>query len=159
MPQNPAQNPVEMLVFGIHMSAFWIHFTHKPMHEMHETAALVVRRGRVLLTSESDDRGWWPGLWRLPRVVSDGKSGEVGLRALLLDRFGLTCDELVQAATTTYGVTTNRVTLEVMSCTSPHGRLVRSPVVRWFTLEQALSLGVPAADRRILEGYVPALPG
>ncbi len=127
-------------------------------NEMHETAALVVRRGRVLLTSESDDRGWWPGLWRLPRVVSDGKSGEVGLRALLHDRFGLTCDELVQAATTTYGVTTNRVTLEVMSCTSPHGRLVRSPVVRWFTLEQALSLGVPAADRRILEGYVPALP-
>ncbi len=137
-------------------------------NEMHETAALVVRRGRVLLTSQPDVRGWWPGLWRLPRVVASGVVVHAGerprtedgqadaLRALLRERSGLACDDLTPLVTTTYGVTTNRVTLEVMSCSGPRGRLTRSPLVRWFTLQEALSLGVPAADRRILEEHVPA---
>ncbi len=140
-------------------------------NRMYETAAIVIRRGRVLLTSEPDERGWWPGLWRLPRVVfapvtvdgapdvddaSDRESREGALRSLLDGEFGLTCDELTHLATTTYGVTTNRVTLDVMSCLSPRGRLVRSSDVSWFALEQALSLGIPAADRRILDRYGPA---
>jgi len=136
------------------------------MNEMHETAALIVRRGRVLLTNEPDERGWWPGLWRLPRVVSGARAGggvgvdeaasrETKLRALLHDRLGLTCAEFEHVATTTYGVTTNRVTLNVVECRSPRGRLRRSSRVRWLTLEEALSLGVPAADRRILEGFDP----
>lgn len=126
-------------------------------NEMHETAAVVVRRGRVLLTTASDERGWWPGLWRLPRVVSDG-SGERGrdreaLRAHILESYGLDCARFSDVATTTYGVTTNRVTLSVVSCASPAGRLRRASDRRWLTLEEALSLGIPAADRRVLEEY------
>ncbi len=120
---------------------------------MRETAALVVRRSRVLLTNAPDARGWWPGLWRLPRVVA----GEAALRTLLEDDLGLTCSTLAHVATTNYGVTTNRVTLDVLACRSPRGRLHRSPHARWFTLNEALSLGVPAADRRILERHGPDL--
>jgi len=132
--------------------------------EMYETAALVVRRGRVLLTSDPDERGWWPGLWRLPRVVSGaGSEGaasrETKLHTLLLDDFGLTCDALVPVTTTAYGVTTNRVTLDVVSCSSPRGALRRARSIRWFTVGEALSLGVPAADRRILELHGPSLTG
>ena len=142
-------------------------------NEMHETVALLVRRGRVLLTTAPDGRGWWPGLWRLPRIVSvtgpagsDAEGGAhsssdgrvVALRDMVRTGFGLACEELVWVVTATYAVTTNRVTMDVLRCSSPRGRLLRSPRNRWFTLEEALSRGIPAADRRILEEFGRSLP-
>jgi len=140
-------------------------------NELKETAALIVRRGRILLTRESDEREWWPGLWRLPRVLApapdrsvEGAASASGiapgverLRALLLDRHGLTCGSLAPLAATTYGVTTNRVTLTVVCCDAPSGRLRRSADTRWFAPDTALELGLPAADRRVLEEHVPTL--
>jgi len=138
---------------------------------MLDTAAFVVRSRRVLLTTMTDSRGWWPGLWRLPRVTDcrpgsastgsaqsdDDGAAEDALRRLLREGFGLTCDDFTHVATTTYSVTNNRVTLNVLACRSPHGRLKRSHRARWVSLDEALSLGVPAADRRILERHGPAL--
>ncbi len=142
-------------------------------NEMRETAALAARRGRVLLTREPDERGWWPGLWRLPRVIvsesradggrTDGGSGgsregddpAAALRERLERSYGLTCDDLTPLPAVTYGVTTNRVRLVVLVCRTPRGRLRRTPDVRWVAPGQALTLGLPAADRRILESFEP----
>ena len=128
--------------------------------ELREAAAIVIRRDRVLLTRSEHERGWWPGLWRLPRVLlgEDGSTG-MELMELLGSEFGLTCAELSLLGTTGYSVTSHRVRQNVYRCLHPSGRLRTSSGARWFSIEDALAAGLPAADRRAIEAHGPLVIG
>jgi len=123
-----------------------------------ETAAVIVSGGRVLLERGSG-RGWWEGLWTLPRVpLEEGDDPEAAVREVLAARHSVALQSpdgpLDGPLEERYSVTNHRVTMLVY--TLAHGGRDSAArgaddSSRWFTSQELAEIGVPAPDRRVIE--------
>lgn len=119
--------------------------------ELRECVAVVTRRGKVLLARQPHERGWWDGLWTLPRCPLGERDDPVEcLRQVLLERFGLTCSSERKPETVTYGVTRHRVKMMVYRCDPADGRLKASSGGKWFGWSEVREIGVPSPVRKAL---------
>ena len=132
---------------------------------LREAAAVIVNDGSVLL-ERGGDRGWWEGLWMLPRAsLEEGDDPEAVIREVLAARHDVapeSLDGLLEGPRAeSYSVTNHRVTMLVF--TSVHdGRASTAPVQdgssRWFTFQELAEVGVPAPDRRVVERVLRSRP-
>jgi A/G-specific adenine glycosylase len=119
--------------------------------ELLECVALVQRRGKILLARQPHERGWWAGLWTLPRcpLAKDDDPVEC-LRRVVLERFGLTCSFEGKPREFGYGVTRHRVTMLVYWCDDADGRLKASSKGKWFGGSEMRGIGIPSPVRKVL---------
>jgi len=113
--------------------------------EVLECAAVVTRRGKVLMAKQPHERGWWDGLWTLPRCpLSKVDDPAECLREVLSERFGLECVFEAKPEEVMYGVTRHRVRMLVYRCNRPKGRLRNGSWGKWFAAKEVEALGVPS---------------
>jgi A/G-specific adenine glycosylase len=120
-----------------------------------EAAAVVTRGARVLLVRGEHPRGWWQGLWALPRAGVRTAPSDPALLAPLLARevrrsTGLSCRFDAVPAAVRYSVTRHRVTMLVFRATGVSGRIRAGSAASWFDAERVAGSGLPAPDRRVL---------
>jgi A/G-specific adenine glycosylase len=143
--------------------------------ELSEVASVLVNEGAVLLVRGEHERGWWEGLWTLPRApLADGTDPAAVARTVLAGRCGLDVETPGEPRELRYGVTNHRVTMVVVPCRLVKGGFTKPrrvaeggsaapshlaergsatpPTGRWFTEEELLAVGVPAPDRRAILG-------
>ncbi len=149
---------------------------------LREVAAVVVCDEKVLLVRGGHERGWWEGLWSLPRVaLADGADPVEAVTALVAERLDRACVWVGEATASTYGVTKHTVTMHAVPCavervtvrcppneratvhSSANERVTVHPSVneRWFAFGDIDEVGIPSPDRRALEralGRVDAWP-
>jgi len=122
--------------------------TRRAVEELHETAVVVRRAGRVLVVQRGPGE-WWEGLWDFPRVPGAARGARRGIeRSELLG--GLACDAASRLDTITHTVTHHRITLDVVSCTAGRGGRA-SPGRRWVTATALASLAMTSPGRRIAD--------
>lgn len=119
-----------------------------------EAVAVVERRGKVLLVQGGHERGWWEGLWMLPRVGLGPRADAARtLRRLLARRCGLVSSLREEPATHCYTVTRHRVTALVCRAGDVSGRLSATSGARWFASHELARVAIPAPDRLILSTF------
>jgi len=116
------------------------------VEEIHETAVVVRRAGRVLVVQRGPGE-WWEGLWDFPRVPGAARAARRGIdRSELLS--GFACGATSRLGTITHTVTHHRITLDVVACEA--GRTGRAAGGRrWVTARTLESLAMTAPGRRI----------
>jgi len=124
--------------------------------ELREVVVVAIREGEVLLVRGGHERGWWEGLWTLPRSpLSETDDPREIARSIAVDRLGLGCESLEGPTEATYGVTKHRVTMSAFlargtsgSCDGDAGKTVD---FRWVAIPDLDRVGIPAPDRRAIE--------
>lgn len=118
----------------------------RAVEEIHETAVVVRRAGRVLVVQRGPGE-WWEGLWDFPRLPGTTRAARRGIeRSELLS--GLACGAVSRLDTIAHTVTHHRITLDVVSCTAGRGGKA-SPGRRWVTATALASLAMTSPGRRI----------
>jgi A/G-specific adenine glycosylase len=123
----------------------------QPTVELREAVA-VVRKGRaVLLARVKHERGWWDGLWTLPRSLlgTDDDPAAV-LTGVLRQRFGLECRISEGPSEHRYTVTRHRVTAVAFAGVWVEGAVSEASGARWMSGGELGLAAVPAPDRAIL---------
>lgn len=116
--------------------------------EIHETAVVVRRAGRVLVVQRGPGE-WWEGLWDFPRVRCAAGAARRGIeRSEVLS--GLVCGATSRLGTITHTVTHHRITLDVVSCVAGRGARASSGR-RWVTATELASLAMTSPGRRIAD--------
>jgi A/G-specific adenine glycosylase len=120
-----------------------------------EAAAVVTRGARVLLVRGEHPRGWWRGLWALPRAHAHVEPADPARLAASLARevrraSGLACRFDAAPSVARYSVTRHRVTMLVFRATEVSGRIRAGSAASWFDADRLAGVGVPAPDRRVL---------
>lgn len=121
-------------------------------------AALVSRRGRVLVVQVPDAAPRWAGMWQFPNTdVARGERPERAACRAVHDAVGLTSQPGVAAVTVRHSVTHHRITLDVFRCTATAGlpRALGCKAFEWASMSDLDALAMPAAHRRIA-GWVQA---
>jgi A/G-specific adenine glycosylase len=119
---------------------------------LREAAALVLSGGKVLL-ERGGCRGWWEGLWVLPRIsLDEGDDPKTALATRLASGHGVVPETLEGPLEETYSVTNHRVTMLVFT-TADHdlASADAGDSSRWFAPCELEDVGVPAPDRRVVE--------
>jgi A/G-specific adenine glycosylase len=119
--------------------------------ELREAVAVVRKGGRVLLGRAEHGRGWWEGLWTLPR--SPLEPGDDPVRALsrvLRERFGVECRFVWGPVERKYSVTRHRVTALAFGGAWVAGGLGDPSAARWAAESELPLIAVPAPDRAII---------
>ena len=115
-------------------------------------AAVLERRGRVLVARLGDDAPRWAGMWIFPMVtLATGESAERGAERALLESAALSSRAIERLATVRHAVTRFRITLEAVRC-SPDGgraRAVGCRAVAWRAPSELEALALPAAHQRV----------
>jgi len=118
----------------------------RAVEEIHETAVVVRRAGRVLVVQRGPGE-WWEGLWDFPRLPGAARGARRGIeRSELLS--GLACGAVSRLDTIAHTVTHHRITLDVVACAAGQGGKA-SPGRRWVTATALASLAMTAPGRRI----------
>jgi A/G-specific adenine glycosylase len=118
---------------------------------LREAVAVVMKGEAVLLGRQEHERGWWEGLWTLPRSPLKPADDPVEmLSGALRERFGVECRFTGAPAERRYSVTKHRVTALAFGGAWVSGRARRSSSARWVPDYELPLIGVPAPDRAIL---------
>jgi A/G-specific adenine glycosylase len=124
-----------------------------------EAIGVVTRGADLLLAQQEHERGWWEGLWTLPRgPLSDGQDAAAVLAETILKRFGIACRFRGDRHERKYGVTRHRVTAVVLRGDCTGGSLKPAGGGEWVALHDAARLGLPAPHRAILDVLLDAEP-
>jgi A/G-specific adenine glycosylase len=120
----------------------------RPVKEIHETAVVVRRAGRVLVVQRGPGE-WWEGLWDFPRVPKAAGAARREIeRSEALS--SLACGATSRLGTIAHTVTHHRITLDVVACAA--GRSGRaSSGRRWVTATALGSLAMTSPGRRIAD--------
>ena len=122
--------------------------TRRAVEEIHETAVVVRRAGRVLVVQRGPGE-WWEGLWDFPRLPGTTRVARRGIeRSELLS--GLACGAVSRLDTIAHTVTHHRITLDVVACAAGRGGKA-SPGRRWVTATALASLAMTSPGRRIAD--------
>jgi A/G-specific adenine glycosylase len=130
--------------------------------ELREAIAVVRRGAAILLERQARARGWWQGLWILPRSpLRPGEDPRATLEAALLDRFGIRCRLADAPVERTYTVTNHRVTAVAFTGVWVEGAAGTECHARWVPPEELASIALPAPDRAIIDQTLrrDTLPG
>ena len=116
-------------------------------------AVAVVRKGdAVLLVRQEHERGWWAGLWTLPRAPLAPDDDPIGaLSHVLHDRLGVECRFGDGPIELRYSVTRHRVSAEVFPAVWESGDPGGASRTRWIARDDLIDVGVPAPDRALIE--------
>jgi A/G-specific adenine glycosylase len=118
----------------------------RPARQVRMAAAVVWRRGRVLIVQRAPE-GVWGGLWQFPAVeVERHGPAEDRLRAMLRDGFGLSVEVGERVALVRHGIMNQRIELAACQCTATGGRLKRG---KWVAVADLEGYAMPAPHRRI----------
>ena len=123
--------------------------------QQRHVAAVVLRRGRVLLAQLGQAARRWRGMWQFPCAEADPDESVAAATRRILDhglRVSATPGERMTVVE--HSVTRYRIRLEAYWCRSPTGRLrPRGDYVRaaWFTPREFDTLALPAAHRRLAD--------
>jgi A/G-specific adenine glycosylase len=119
----------------------------RAVKEIHETAVVVRRAGRVLVVRRGPGE-WWEGLWDFPRVPKAAGAARRGIeRSETLS--SLACGATSRLGTITHTVTHHRITLDVVSCVAGRAGKVTTGR-RWVTAASLGSLAMTSPGRRIV---------
>jgi A/G-specific adenine glycosylase len=114
-------------------------------------AAVVFRKGKVLVEQVPPDARRWPGFWKFPsvNVSSEEKSVDAALRAVR-DSLGAAPKHAAPLLTVRHSVTHYRITLDVFRCTAPAALRARDArTIAWRAPDELDELPMPTPDRRI----------
>ena len=118
--------------------------------EVHETAVVVRRRGRVLLRRCAEGERW-SGLWDFPRFQV--KPGQQGVGGEIIGHVKRLTGVLValdkKLSTIKHGVTRFRITLTCQLADYVSGRLRKRDDLRWMQLEELGDLPLSVTGRKI----------
>lgn len=120
--------------------------TRRPAKEIHETAVVVRRAGRVLVVRRGPGE-WWEGLWDFPRVPGSSRAAKRGV-ATSESLATLACGATMPLGTIRHTVTHHRITLDVVACEAARAGKA-SPARRWVTPNGLESLAMTSPGRRI----------
>lgn len=116
-----------------------------------DAVAVIARRGRVLLVRRDQARGWWRGLWVLPRCGPSGATDPAKpLTRHVRETLGLSCRFASPAATTRYSVTKHRVLMLAFRATRARGAVRAGSGAKWFGERELATAAVPSPDRRAI---------
>jgi A/G-specific adenine glycosylase len=119
----------------------------RAVKEIHETAVVVRRAGRVLVVQRGPGE-WWEGLWDFPRVPKAAGAARRGIeRSEALS--SLACGATSRLGTITHTVTHHRITLDVVVCVAGRAGKVTTGR-RWVTAASLGSLAMTSPGRRIV---------
>lgn len=125
--------------------------------QLREAVAVVRRGAAVLLGLQEHERGWWQGLWTLPRSPLQPDDDPVAvLTDVLGERFGVECRFAGDPVVRMYGVTRHRVTALAMSGVWVEGALSETLRSKWMPQGELALIGMPAPDRAILGDLIGA---
>ena len=115
-------------------------------------AALVRRRGKVLVVQVPQDSTMWAGLWRFPTVeLLDGESEETAARRALHATAGLSGHDAGPVADLVHHVTRFRVHLKLRAVNAGKGRAIGKQI-RWCSPTDLDELAMPAGHRKLVTG-------
>ena len=127
------------------------------MKKLRETAVVVRRRGRVLVTRRRAGE-WWAGLWDFPRLR--GKAAQPGAMAAAKTLEPFSCGPPRRLGRISHTVTNHKITLDVVECVA--ARAGRSEPDRiWVSPAKLAGLAMTSPGRRIarmIENEIAAGP-
>jgi A/G-specific adenine glycosylase len=115
-------------------------------------AALVFRRGRVLVTQVAPDAPRWAGMWQFPNTeCRQDESSRAALERALSAVIGGAVDSARCVTSIRHSVTRYRITLDAYLCRlrAPSRETRRKAGVAWVQPEALGELAMPAAHRRL----------
>lgn len=119
---------------------------------VHMVAAVVARKGRVLVTRLPENAPRWSGMWQFPTTeVSPGESAEQAAARVVKSTTGLSAEVRGKLGVVRHGVTRYKITLDSYRCEARSGRAVAKDCaeVAWKAPSELDQLALPAAQRRI----------
>jgi len=123
--------------------------------ELREAVAVVTKGAHVVLARQRHQRGWWEGLWTLPRCsLGQGDDPVAALAAVVLERLALVCRFVEDPIEKKYAVTRHRVTAVAIRGTWIEGDIDESSGAKWIPSGELPRVGVPAPDRAILDALL-----
>ena len=118
----------------------------RAVKQIHETAVVVQRAGRVLVVQRGPGE-WWEGLWDLPRLPCAARAAQRAISESA-GLGSLDCGPIDRVDTISHSVTHHRITLDVVACDAGSaGRAARGR--RWVTVAALKTLAMTAPGRRI----------
>jgi A/G-specific adenine glycosylase len=128
---------------------------------LHMVAAIVERRGRLLLVKVPLGASRWAGLWQLPSSeVRKRETAEAAAARTLAELVGLTATVGEHFLSLRHAVTRYRVTLDAYRCRAERGsaRSLGVADVGWKTRHEVGELALPAAHRRLVRALAKHAP-
>lgn len=113
-------------------------------------AAVVVRKGSLVLVRQCGEDERWAGLWDFPRFAIEAEGplfARDELREKLLAQTGITCDPGPLITTLKHGVTRFRITLQCYEATHTGGRL--RGVAKWVKPTDLEALPLSVTGRKL----------
>jgi A/G-specific adenine glycosylase len=123
-------------------------------------AALVLRRGRVLLAKRPAS-GLWAGLWEFPNVETGDGAPEETLQEYLQEAFGLESKAGTRLVRITHGVMNRRIELTALVVEGTRGRTrpVNHEAVAWALPGALDDYALPAPHRKLAKRLQEHLDG
>jgi A/G-specific adenine glycosylase len=125
-----------------------------PIEKVRMAAAVVFRRGRVLVVRVPDDALRWAGMWQFPAaVVDEHETPERAASRAVRDVSGLAVAAEQLATVVRHSVTRHRITLEVYRCRAGGGpaRAVSASAIAWLRRGELGARALPSAHRKIAD--------
>jgi A/G-specific adenine glycosylase len=125
----------------------------QPLPHHHVTAAIIGRRGRLLITQRKPD-GFLGGLWEFPGGTQEkGESLEECLKREIREELGVDIEVSELFATVKHSYSHFRITLHAFVCALLRGRIRKLGVAdyRWVSLQELHDFAFPKADRVIIQ--------
>jgi A/G-specific adenine glycosylase len=127
----------------------------RPRQEkLHMAAAIVSRRGRLLVARVADHAPRWAGMWQFPAVVlAPRETPEHAACRAAREVAGIQVEVEELATIVRHGVTRHRITLEAYRCARARGRArpIAASAVAWLRPSELASRALPSAHRKIAE--------
>jgi A/G-specific adenine glycosylase len=124
-------------------------------------AAVVSRRGKVLVVRVPDGAPRWAGMWQFPNVdCRAGESPEHAAARAVREAAALDVTPAERLLTVRHSVTHHRIALDVFGAESKTGtaRAKAAQAVAWSTPAALADLAMPAAHRRIANALATTAP-
>jgi A/G-specific adenine glycosylase len=113
-------------------------------------AAVVERRGRVLVVRRAADAPRWASMWQFPSVeLAPGEAAEAGAERAALELAGVEARAETLLGAIRHSVTRYQINLRIYRCASAAARVAALPAAGFKQRQELESLAMPAAHRRI----------
>jgi adenine-specific DNA glycosylase len=118
-------------------------------------AAIFEKDGKILL-QKSEDHRWMKGLWQIPSLFSENGDPTSRILSRLAEHLGFSLNTVGSLPEMSHSVTHHRITIHPFHFKQVKGHLKSHPSSerRWFSPTEIAAIGLPAADRKILNRLV-----
>jgi A/G-specific adenine glycosylase len=127
------------------------------LSDEHRAAAVVIRRGQMLVLRAAPDAVRWAGMWQFPDLkLAPGEAPELSLPRAVADSSGVSIELGAQLGSIQHHVTRFRIQIEVYEARAIAGRAraASGGEARWCTPEALSALAMPLCHRKIARAAV-----